>query len=114
MTVCFTVLFLSDGRPWALFLAAVAGMLPSPPLNAGLFGHVFLETPHDMQGRVMSTFGLVGGLSSVMAPVAVGAAVQANLDSGLGLATCAVGLIGVVTLASSRAVRSMKRPVEQE
>ncbi|SNV23695.1 H+ Antiporter protein [Dermatophilus congolensis] len=109
MTIIFALLFIYGGNPWALFVLAVLGMAPSPALNGGLFGHVFAETPGDMQGRVMATFSLVAGLSAVVAPVFSGWAVQEDLNVLLGFATCSVGIVGILILASSSAVRNMKK-----
>lgn len=83
-------------------------MAPSLALNGSLFGHVFTETPGDMQGRVMATFSLAAGLAAVVAPVFSGWAVQEDLNVLLGFATCSVGLIGILILASSSAVRNIK------
>ena len=83
-------------------------MLPSPALNGGLFGYIFARTASGMQGRVLATFGLVGGLASVVAPMLSGAAVSAGLSAALGVGVCVVGLVGVLLLVTSRAVRSMR------
>ncbi|MDN5878855.1 MFS transporter [Arthrobacter sp. AOP36-A1-22] len=110
MTAIFAGLFLCDGRPWTLFVLGVLAMLPSPALNGGLFAHVFAETSPGMQGRVMATFSLVGGLATVAAPIVAGAAIQARLDATLGVFTCAIGALGVLVLLTSPAVRAMPRP----
>ncbi|MBO3142995.1 hypothetical protein [Dermatophilus congolensis] len=96
------------GNPWTLFFLVILGMAPSLALNGSLFGHVFTETPGDMQGRVMATFSLAAGLAAVVAPVFSGWAVQEDLNVLLGFATCSVGLIGILILASSSAVRNIK------
>lgn len=110
MTAAFAVLFLCEGHPWLIFATAVVAMFPSPALNGGLFGHVFGETPADMQGRVMATFGLVGGLAAVLAPPLAGIAVQGGHHAALGAITCGIGVLGVLVLVTSTSVRGMPRP----
>lgn len=109
MTLTFAALFLVPRDPWFLFAIAVVCMIPSPALNGGLFGYVFAKTPSDMQGRVMAVFGVVGGSASVLAPMAAGLAVGNGLTLLLASAACLVGVIGVVLLWSSKAVRNMPR-----
>ncbi|MDO4918292.1 hypothetical protein [Kocuria sp.] len=108
MVLAFGAFFALPHRPVLMFVIAVVCMLPSPALNGGLFGYVFARTASGMQGRVLATFGLVGGLASVVAPVLSGAAVSAGLSTVLGLGVCLVGLLGVLLLATSRAVRTMR------
>ncbi|CAL8899465.1 MFS transporter [Kocuria varians] len=108
MVVAFGSFFALPHTPVPMFLMAVVCMVPSPALNGGLFGYVFARTEPGMQGRVLATFGLVGGLASVVAPVLSGAAVSAGLSTALGSSGCLVGLLGVLLLATSRAVRTMR------
>lgn len=108
MVVAFGTFFAVPHRPAPMFAVAVVCMLPSPALNGGLFGYVFARTASGMQGRVLATFGLVGGLASVVAPMLSGAAVSAGLSTALGVGVCLLGLVGVLLLVTSRAVRTMR------
>lgn len=108
MVAAFGAFFAVPPHPVLMFVIAVVCMLPSPALNGGLFGYVFARTASGMQGRVLATFGLVGGLASVVAPVLSGAAVSAGLSAALGVGVCLVGLVGVLLLVTSRPVRSMR------
>ena len=108
MVAAFGVFFTLPHRPALMFVVAVVCMLPSPALNGGLFGYVFARTASGMQGRVMATFAAVGGLASVVAPVLSGSAVSFGLSTVLGVGVCFVGLVGVLVLVTSRAVRTMR------
>ncbi|UTX34978.1 MFS transporter [Micrococcus luteus] len=107
MAIAFLLIFMTGDNVVLIFVIAIIAMLPSPSLNGGLFGHVFSETSDDMQGRVMATFSLMGGLSSVIAPALAGLAVKYGLDLSLAIASFSVGVIGVLVLATSEDVRRM-------
>lgn len=107
MTAAFTLFaFFADG-PVTIFIFALIAMLPSAPLNAGIFTYVFAATSLAMQGRIIATFQTVGGLAAVIGPLLAGYAAAAG-GSWVLLASCAVSFLGVLILAASADVRSIR------
>lgn len=93
--------------PLLMGLAAFFCMLPSPPLNAGLFSHVYVVTPRELQGRVHALFTLVGGLGAVLAPVLAGFAVAQGSGLLLLLLLLLPACLGYFLLLTSREVRQL-------
>ncbi|MGJ9529965.1 MFS transporter [Actinotignum sp. GS-2025a] len=103
------VLFAVFGKaPGTIFMFAVLMMLPSPALNAGIFTYVFARTGNDMQGRVLASFQVVGGVSTIVGPVIAGYAASGN-DTAFLLVGCAIAAVGVLLLITSRSVREIPK-----
>ncbi|MDO4241915.1 MAG: MFS transporter, partial [Microbacteriaceae bacterium] len=106
MLTCFALLFALPHEPALMGTLAFFAMLPSPPLNAGLFTYVFAATSENMQGRVMATFSLIANVATVFAPVLVGMLLGAN-PLLLGAIVCGTGLLGVILLLFCKEVREL-------
>lgn len=107
MIVLYACYFVLAPHPLLMGCAAFFCMLPSPPLNARLFSHVYAVTPLELQGRVHALFTLVGGLGAIAAPLLAGLAVAQGsklLFAGLVLGSA---LVGYGLLLASRQVREL-------
>lgn len=108
MTLAFTFFGLFGKTPLLIFIFATLAMIPSPPLNAGIFTYVFSETSTEMQGRVIATFQTVGGISTIVDPFVAGYASGGNSTVFL-ITSCIISLCGVLSILLSKDVRSIPK-----
>ena len=108
MLVFFAVFLFLAASPWVMLVVSLACMLPSPALNAALFGHVFAVTPQDLQGRVMAIFIVVSSAISVVVPTLAGTMVESGTRFWFAAVVIGTGIVGWLLLAGSREVRAMR------
>ena len=108
MLIFFGVFLFLAASPWVMLVVSLACMLPSPALNAALFGHVFAVTPQDLQGRVMAIFIVVSSAINVAVPTLAGTMVESGTRFWFAAVVIGTGFVGWLLLAGSREVRAMR------
>lgn len=99
MTALFGLLFTTGNHPMLMFVVAVLAMLPSPALNACLFGHIFTRVPESMQARVIALFIGISAVGSAVASWGAGLAVGSGKTPVLACAVVCAGVCGVLLVA---------------
>lgn len=99
-------------HPWAMALAASAGLFLNPAGNAGVGSYRLAVTPPELVGRMQSTMQFTSMLTMPLAPVVAGGllAVLDGRDAILALTALSAAVALIPTL--SRSVRSVPRPAE--
>jgi MFS family permease len=82
-------------------------VIVSPPLNAGLFGHVSETVPDELQGRVYSAILTSTMAFSALAPLVVGTLVHHWGATGMVIAVAAAQSVSAVTALTSKGIREL-------
>lgn len=98
--------------PWALALAASAGMFLNPAGNAGVMAYRMAITPPALVGRVQSAMQFTAMLTMPLAPALAGLLITV-LDGGAAVLAL-TGFVAAVALIPtlSRSVRTVPRPLD--
>lgn len=107
MTAVFIVYALYARTPHTMFPLAIVAMIPSPPLNAGIFTYVFMTTQENMQGRIIALFQSVAGLSLIFGPIFAGMSSQEFEMKIILLSSCLIAILGILILVSSKEIRTI-------
>lgn len=107
MIFLYGLYFFLAPSPYIMMLCAAFCMLPSPPLNAGLFSHVYKATPVNLQGRVHALFTTIGGLGAVLGPAWAGLSISLGHAAWFTVPVLGIALLGYLALCLSPALRQL-------
>ncbi|KRB77658.1 MFS transporter [Nocardioides sp. Root190] len=99
-------------HPWAMALAASAGMFLNPAGNAGIGSYRMAITPPELIGRVQSTMQFTSMLSMPLAPALAGLLLSVLGGGQAVLVLSAITAVVALIPTLSRSVRTVPRPAE--
>lgn len=98
------------GNAWAVIGLMALAILSAPSLNAVIGGYLVAKVPPDLQGRVDSAVSFLGSVTTPLAPLLAGFALDIAGYQGA-VTLCAILVVGAgIPVLACRGVRSIPRP----